>query len=107
MTGMTAWVGFILVEVNARGVVFIREPPVRSEVWPGSWRNCAGAVPSGQPVRRKRCSFLMEECGFDIAFNYRVGPLVEQLNLEGPDGIDVYFGNLGGSARSGVLAPPQ
>jgi hypothetical protein len=57
MTDMIAWVGLILVEVKARDVVFIREPPVRSEVWPGSWRNRAGAVPSGQPVRRKRCSF--------------------------------------------------
>jgi NADPH-dependent curcumin reductase len=49
----------------------------------------------------------MEECGFDIAF-YRVGPLVEQLNLEGPDGIDVYFDNLGGAAlEAAISTPPQ
>jgi Phage integrase family len=47
----------------------------------------------------------MEECGFDIAF-YRVGPLVEQLNLEGPDGIDVYFDNLGGEALEAAISTP-
>ena len=30
------------------------EPPAPSGMWLGNLRNCAGAVSSGQPVRRKR-----------------------------------------------------
>ena len=33
--------------------------------------------------------------GFDFAFNYRNGPVVDQLRQAAPDGIDVYFDNVG------------
>ena len=48
--------------------------------------------------------FLREECGFDAAFNYRAGPVLEQLTLEARDGIDVYFDNVGGEALEAALA---
>jgi NADPH-dependent curcumin reductase CurA len=48
--------------------------------------------------------FLREECGFDIAFDYKIGPVVEQLNLEAPDGIDVYFDNVGGETLEAALS---
>jgi NADPH-dependent curcumin reductase CurA len=50
MTGMTAWAGLNLVEVKAGDVILFREPPVRSAMWPGNWRNCAGAGSSDRPV---------------------------------------------------------
>ena len=48
--------------------------------------------------------FLREECGFDIAFDYKTGPVVEQLKLEAPDGIDVYFDNVGGETLEAALS---
>ena len=48
--------------------------------------------------------FLRDEGGFDIAFNYKVGPVLEQLNAEAPDGIDVYFDNVGGETLEAALA---
>jgi NADPH-dependent curcumin reductase CurA len=48
--------------------------------------------------------FLREECGFDIAFDYKVGPIIEQLKLEAPDGIDVYFDNVGGHTLEAALS---
>jgi hypothetical protein len=48
--------------------------------------------------------FLREECGFDIAFDYNVAPVLEQLNLEAPDGIDVYFDNVGGATLEAALS---
>ena len=48
--------------------------------------------------------FLRDECGFDVAFNYKVGPVLEQLNLEAPDGIDVYFDNVGGETLEAALS---
>lgn len=34
--------------------------------------------------------------GYDAAFNYQNGPAAEQLAQAAPDGIDVFFDNVGG-----------
>ena len=52
----------------------------------------------------EKVKFLREDCGFDIAFDYRTGPVVEELQLEAPDGIDVYFDNVGGDALEAALS---
>jgi hypothetical protein len=39
---------------------------------------------------------LTEELGFDAAFDYRSGPVSELLAQAAPEGIDVYFDNVGG-----------
>ncbi|MFN8191815.1 MAG: NADP-dependent oxidoreductase [Nocardioidaceae bacterium] len=39
---------------------------------------------------------LVEDLGFDAAFNYKDGPVSAQLREAAPDGIDVYFDNVGG-----------
>ena len=104
MTGMTAWVGLNLVEVKAGDVILIS--------------GAAGAVGSvaGQLVKLRGCRvigsagsmekviFLREESGFDIAFDYKAGPVLEQLSLEAPDGIDVYFDNVGGETLEAALS---
>ncbi|MEU5974118.1 NADP-dependent oxidoreductase [Streptomyces sp. NPDC047315] len=71
----------------------------------------AGAVGSlvGQMARVKGASrvigsagsaakvqHLTERYGFSAAFNYKDGPVAEQLAKAAPDGIDVYFDNVGG-----------
>ena len=50
-----------------------------------------GSAGSDEKVRK-----LTEELGFDAAFNYRSGPVGEQLAAAAPEGIDVYFDNVGG-----------
>jgi hypothetical protein len=78
----------------------------------------AGAVGSvaGQLAKLRGCrvigstrslekvDFLRDECGFDIAFSYKVGPVAEQLSIEAPEGIDVYFDNVGGEALEAALS---
>ncbi|MFJ5773175.1 NADP-dependent oxidoreductase [Streptomyces sp. NPDC093094] len=44
----------------------------------------------------EKVKLLVEEYGFDAAFNYRNGPVAEQLREAAPDGVDVYFDNVGG-----------
>ncbi|WP_328970571.1 NADP-dependent oxidoreductase [Streptomyces sp. NBC_00239] len=39
---------------------------------------------------------LTGKYGFDAAFNYKNGPVAEQLSEAAPEGIDVYFDNVGG-----------
>ena len=44
----------------------------------------------------EKVAWLREELGVDAAFNYRCGPLPELLREAAPEGIDVYFDNVGG-----------
>jgi NADPH-dependent curcumin reductase CurA len=46
---------------------------------------------------------LREEFGFDAAFDYNAGSILEQLKLAAPDGIDVYFDNVGGDTLEAAL----
>jgi NADPH-dependent curcumin reductase CurA len=44
----------------------------------------------------EKCRWLVEELGFDAAINYRTENLRERLAALFPDGIDVFFDNVGG-----------
>jgi len=50
-----------------------------------------GSAGSGEKVER-----LVDTYGFDAAFNYKDGPVRELLATAAPEGIDVYFDNVGG-----------
>ncbi|WP_179535611.1 NADP-dependent oxidoreductase [Actinopolyspora biskrensis] len=50
-----------------------------------------GSAGSAEKVR-----LLTERFGFDAAFNYKDAPVGEQLREAAPNGIDVYFDNVGG-----------
>jgi NADPH-dependent curcumin reductase CurA len=43
-----------------------------------------------------KVAYLLDEVGVDAAFNYRSGSLPDLLREAAPDGIDVYFDNVGG-----------
>ena len=104
MTGMTAWVGLNLVDVKAGDVVFISGAAGAVGSVAGQLAKLRGCRVIGSTGSTAKVAFLREQCGFDIAFNYRVGPVLDQLNLEAPDGIDVYFDNVGGEALEAALA---
>ncbi|MET7984362.1 MULTISPECIES: NADP-dependent oxidoreductase [unclassified Streptomyces] len=98
MTGLTAYAGLLRTASFKEGdSVFVS--------------GAAGAVGSqvGQIARLKGASrvigsagsdekvkLLVEEYGFDAAFNYKSGPVSQQLREAAPDGVDVYFDNVGG-----------
>ena len=94
MTGMTAWVGLNLVEVKAGDVVFISGAAGAVGNVAGQLAKLRGCRVIGSAGSMAKVMFLREECGFDVAFDYKTGPVLEQLNLEAPDGIDVYFDNV-------------
>jgi NADPH-dependent curcumin reductase CurA len=50
----------------------------------------------GSAGSAEKVSYLIDELGFDVAFNYRDGPVRDQLQRAAPEGIDVYFDNVGG-----------
>ncbi|MDA8372278.1 MAG: NADP-dependent oxidoreductase [Nocardiopsaceae bacterium] len=50
----------------------------------------------GSAGSAEKVAYLVDELGFDAAFNYKDGPVAEQLAQAAPGGIDVYFDNVGG-----------
>jgi len=54
-------------------------------------KRVVGSAGSAEKVKH-----LTEKLGFDAAFNYRDGNVTELLMAEAPEGIDVYFDNVGG-----------
>jgi NADPH-dependent curcumin reductase CurA len=104
MPGMTAWVGLNLVEVKAGDTVFISGAAGAVGSVAGQLakhRGCRVIGSAGSPAKIK---FLMEECGFDVAFDYRTGSNLEHLGRLAPEGIDVYFDNVGGEALQAALS---
>jgi NADPH-dependent curcumin reductase CurA len=104
MTGMTAWVGLNLVDVKAGDVIFISGAAGAVGNMAGQLAKLRGCRVIGSAGSAEKMKFLRQECGFDIAFNYKVGPVREQLTLEVPDGIDVYYDNVGGETFEAALS---
>jgi NADPH-dependent curcumin reductase CurA len=57
-----------------------------------------GSAGSDDKVR-----YLLDTLGLDAAFNYKRGALSELLRAAAPDGIDVYFDNVGGDHLEAAL----
>ena len=103
MTGMTAWAGLNLVGVKAPDVVFISGAAGAVGNVAGQLAKLRGCRVVGSAGSAEKIAFLREECGFDDAFNYKTGSVLSQLNLAAPDGIDVYFDNVGGASLEAAL----
>ena len=52
----------------------------------------------------EKCAWLTDELGFDHAINYREEHVAKRLRATCPDGIDVYFDNVGGEILDDCLA---
>ncbi|WP_216892899.1 NADP-dependent oxidoreductase [Nocardia alni] len=50
-----------------------------------------------------KCRWLVEEAGFDAAIDYKTADLRAELKAHAPNGIDVFFDNVGGAALEAAL----
>jgi hypothetical protein len=50
-----------------------------------------------------KCRFAMETLGFDACIDHRATDFAEQLTAATPQGVDVYFENVGGAVFEAVL----
>jgi NADPH-dependent curcumin reductase CurA len=105
MTGLTAYFGLLDVGKMKEGDTVVVS-------------GAAGAVGSvaGQIARIKgaarvvgiaggpeKCAWLREELGFDEAIDYKAQDVAGALRKAAPDGVDVYFDNVGGEILDAVL----
>ena len=104
MTGMTAWAGLTMVEVKAGDVIYISGAAGAVGNMAGQLAKLRGCRVIGSSGSEEKVKRLLEECGFDAAFNYKTGPVLDQLKLAAPDGIDVYFDNVGGESLEAALS---
>jgi NADPH-dependent curcumin reductase len=104
MTGMTAY--FALLDVG--------RPAAGNTVVVSGAAGAVGSV-AGQIARIKgcrvigiaggeeKCRWLTDELGFDAAINYKHQDVTRTLREHAPDGIDVYFDNVGGDILDAAL----
>ena len=52
----------------------------------------------------EKCAWIVDELGFDAAIDYKADDVAARLGEECPDGIDVYFDNVGGKILDACLA---
>jgi hypothetical protein len=52
---------------------------------------------------KDKCDYVVDELGFDACVNYKTDALVPALTAACPDGIDVYFENVGGAVTDAVV----
>jgi NADPH-dependent curcumin reductase CurA len=98
MTGLTAYAGLLRVGGFKEGdAVFVSGAAGAVGGQVGQIAKLKGASRViGSAGSDEKVKLLIEEYGFDAAFNYKNGPVAEQLAQAAPDGIDVYFDNVGG-----------
>ena len=105
-TGLTAYVGLTEIAPVKKGdVVFVSGAAGAVGSVAGQVARKLGASKvigsAGGPEKAKR---LTEEFGFDAAIDYRLGGLERQLKEAAPEGIDVYFDNVGGDHLRAAIA---
>ena len=104
MPGFTAYAGLLEIGRPQPGetvVVAAATGPVGSAV--GQIARIKGARAVGIAGGPEKCRALLDEFGFDAAVDHRAPDFREQLAEVVPDGIDVYFENVGGAVGRAVL----
>ncbi|MFE6870363.1 NADP-dependent oxidoreductase [Kitasatospora sp. NPDC057692] len=98
MPGLAAYAGLTRVAgIRAGDVVFVSGAAGAVGGVVGQLARLKGAARViGSAGSDEKAELLVKEYGFDAAFNYKDGPVVEQLLAAAPDGVDVYFDNVGG-----------
>ncbi|WP_371538502.1 NADP-dependent oxidoreductase [Streptomyces sp. NBC_01023] len=106
MTGLTAYAGLFDVASFKEGdTVFVSGAAGAVGNQVGQMARIRGAARViGSAGSDEKVRHLVDDLGFDAAFNYKNGPVAEQLRKAAPDGIDVYFDNVGGEHLEAAIS---
>ncbi|MDQ8194404.1 NADP-dependent oxidoreductase [Coraliomargarita sp. SDUM461004] len=104
MPGFTAWAGLLKIGQPQAGetvVVAAATGPVGSTV--GQIAKIKGCRVVGIAGGGEKCTHAVKHLGFDACINHRSDDFETELAAKLPDGIDVYFENVGGRVFDAVL----
>ncbi|GAA3457116.1 NADP-dependent oxidoreductase [Dactylosporangium matsuzakiense] len=105
MPGLTAYAGLLdVARMKPEETVFVSGAAGAVGSIVGQIARLRGArLVIGSAGSASKVEYLTKELGFDAAFNYRDGDIRGQLKRLAPDGIDVYFDNVGGEQLEEAL----
>ena len=105
MPGLTAYAGLFEVARFAEGeTLFVSGAAGAVGSVVGQLAKTRGGTVIGSAGSPEKVAWLTDELGFDAAFDYKAGPVAEQLRAAAPDGIDVYFDNVGGEHLEAAIS---
>lgn len=103
ITGLTAWVGMNICNPSS-GETFVVSAAagavgsVAGQI--AKLRGCRVVGTVGSDVKAK---YLLNEAGFDAVVNYKTEDIDSALKAACPDGVDMYFDNVGGDITNAVV----
>ena len=104
MPGMTAYFGLLDIGRPSAGetvVVSAAAGAVGTVV--GQIARILGCRIVGIAGGTDKCRYIVDELGFDAAIDYKADDVAQALKQHCPDGIDIYFDNVGGEILDTVL----
>lgn len=103
-TGLTAWVGLVKVgEVQPGDVVLASGAAGAVGSCVVQFARARGARVIGIAGGAAKCAYLTSQLGADSAIDYKAGDVNGQLRRLAPDGIDLFFDNVGGEILDAAL----
>jgi NADPH-dependent curcumin reductase CurA len=104
MTGMTAYFGLLDTGKLKEGETVVVSGAA------GAVGSVAGQIAKIKGCRvigiaggEEKCRWLIDDLGFDAAIDYKTQDVARALREAAPDGVDVYFDNVGGEILDAVL----
>jgi NADPH-dependent curcumin reductase len=106
VTGMTAYFGMLDVGKLEEGDVVVVSGAA------GATGSTAGQIAKAKGAAKvigiaggpRKCAYIKDELGFDEAIDYKSENVAARLHEVAPDGIDLYFDNVGGEILDACLA---
>jgi NADPH-dependent curcumin reductase CurA len=97
ITGLTAYFGMLDIGAPQPGeTVLVSGAAGATGSVAGQLARIAGARAVGIAGGAEKCAWLVDELGFDAAVDYKTGDTAAQVAAHCPQGVDVFFDNVGG-----------
>jgi NADPH-dependent curcumin reductase CurA len=104
LTGFTAYGGLLIIGALKDGEnVFVSAAAGAVGSVAAQIAKIKGCYVIGSAGSDEKCRWLKEDLGLDVALNYKQGELRHALKAAAPNGIDVYFENVGGEHLNAAL----
>ncbi len=105
MVGFTAYVGmFDIGQPAAADTVLVSAAAGATGSVAGQLAKIAGARVVGIAGGMEKCRLVVDEFGFDDCIDYKGGDLSAAIARACPDGVDVYYENVGGAIQKAAFA---
>ena len=104
MPGMTAYFGILEeAKIKEGDVVLVSGAAGAVGSLVGQIAKIKGCTVIGIAGGEKKCNYIKDNLGFDNSIDYKKGNVIKEIKKKCPNGIDVYFDNVGGDTLDAAL----